>query len=156
MRALSMTLNQTYWIPLLLALPVLSGCVNDAASMQIDGKEHSISVVREQKWLWEQRVDLYAVVSRMPDCQRRHRLKNSSIASSGFEMYTADYETFYLQQANRTYMVETKTCEGFRELTETPSAGIGQKIGAFKEVGGQYKFVEEPMAGAKDVAKPQK
>ena len=136
------------WLPLL-ALPLLSACVNDAASLQIDGKEHSLSVVREQKWLWEKKLDLFVVVTRMPDCQRRHRLKGSSISAASFEVYTVDGITYYLQQGNRIYSVETKTCEEFRELAEAPQSGLGQKIGVFKEVDGQFRFVDEPVPAIK-------
>lgn len=132
----------------LIALPLLGGCINDAASFQIDGKDHSLSVMREQKWPWEKRVELFVVVSRMPDCQRRHHLKSSSISSSTVEVFSSEVDSFYLQQGGRLYFVETNTCEGFRELTEPPATGLGQKIGTFTESAGEFRFVNEPAAKA--------
>lgn len=134
----------------LLALPLLGACVNDAASLQIDGKDYSLSVMREQKRPWEKRVELFVVVSRMPDCQRRHHLKSSSISSSTIEVFSPDVDSFYLQQGGRLYFVETDTCEGFRELAEPPVAGLGQKIGTFTDAAGNFRFVKEPATGAAD------
>lgn len=131
----------------LVAPIVLAGCINDAASLQIDGKEHSLTVVREQSRPWEKRVDLFVVVARMPDCQRRHRLKSAGISASGVDVYSPEIGTYYLQQGGRTYFVETSTCEGFRELGEQPAAGVGAKVGSFKAVGGEYRFVAEPAPG---------
>lgn len=130
----------------LVAIVSLSGCINDAASLQIDGKEHSLTVVREQSLPWEKRVDLYVVVARMPDCQRRHRLKSAGVSASAVDVYSPEIGTYYLQQGGRTYSVETATCEGFLELNEPPATGLGQKIGSFRPVGGEYRFVEVPVA----------
>lgn len=130
----------------LVAIVSLSGCINDAASLQIDGKEHSLTVVREQSLPWEKRVDLYVVVARMPDCQRRHRLKSAGISASAVDVYSPELGTYYLQQGGRTYYVETATCEGFRELNEPPVTGLGAKIGGFKAVGGEYRFIEASVA----------
>lgn len=134
----------------LIALPWLGGCINDAASFQIDGKDHSLSVMREQKWPWEKRVDLFVVVSRMPDCQRRHHLKSSSISSSTVEVFSSNTVSFYLRQGDRLYVVETNTCEGFRELAEPPTTGLGQKVGTFTESAGEFHFVNEPEAKVAD------
>ena len=125
---------------LIAVVPLLSSCVNDAASMQIDGKEHSISLVREQKWVWDRRVELSVVVSRMPHCQRRHHLKNSAINASGVEVYSPDFVLFYLKLGERIYLVETNTCEGFRELTSIPPSGLGPMLGEFADVRGRYFF----------------
>lgn len=129
----------------LVAVFSLGGCINDAASLQIDGKEHSLTVVREQGLPWEKRVDLYVVVARMPDCQRRHRLKSSGISASAVDVYSPEIGTYYLQQGGRTYSVETSTCEGFRELNEPPTTGLGPKIGTFRTVSGEYRFVDAPV-----------
>lgn len=130
----------------ILAVSALAGCVSDAASLQIDGKEHSLSLVREQKWIWDQQLDLFVVVSRMPDCQRRHRLRSASLGENKVDVYSPDAVTFFLRQADRIYSVESQTCEGFKELAETPAA-IGQLLGTFKEVKGVLAFVESSAKG---------
>lgn len=129
----------------LLALALLAGCVSDAASLQIDGKEHSLSLVREQKWLWENTVQLAVVATRIPECQRRHRMKTASIANAIIDVFSADAATFTLKQGNRYYSVETTTCEAFKELAEAP-ADPGLRLGTFKEVDGKFSFVENPAA----------
>jgi len=135
----------------MLSLPMFAGCVSDAASLQIDGKEHSLSLVREQKWLWEQQVELFVVATRMPDCQRRHRLKSSAISASSVEVYSPDAVTFFLRQGGRLYSVETRTCETFRELSEAPATGLGQKLGVFKELKGQFAFAAESVSSGGQV-----
>ena len=122
------------------ALPCLAGCINDAASLQIDGKEHSISLVREQHWLWDKQMELSVVVSRMPDCQRRHRLRNTNIGSSTVEVFSLSEVSFLLRQGARLYFVETETCESFRELERAPAEGLGRRLGRFVEVEGRYIF----------------
>ena len=51
----------------------LAGCINDGATYQLDqtGK-HNLSLVREQTFLWDNKVKFYLVVARMPNCMRRH------------------------------------------------------------------------------------
>lgn len=139
----------------LLPLVLLSACVNDAASLQIDGNQHSLSLVREQKWPWDKRVDLFVVVSRMPDCQRRHRLNSAAINASAVEVFSPDANNFYLLQGGRYFYVETRTCESFRAMAEVPPSGVGEKLGVFREVGGKYTYEDEvvrstPVEGVRD------
>ena len=57
----------------LLAAPLLTACVNDGATYEIDNsREHVLSLIREQPYFWDSKVNLYLVVSRMPSCMRRH------------------------------------------------------------------------------------
>ena len=54
-------------LPALLALPLLTACVDDQAAWSIDGsREHTLSVVREQPVPWDNKVNYFVVVSRMP------------------------------------------------------------------------------------------
>ena len=51
----------------LLAVPLLTACVNDGATYEIDGtREHGLSLIREQPYFWDSKVNLYMAVSRMP------------------------------------------------------------------------------------------
>ena len=51
------------------ALPLLAGCVNDAASYMIGGDRHNaITLMRTQKWPWDDTVVLSVVAERQPDC----------------------------------------------------------------------------------------
>ena len=57
----------------LLAAPLLTACVNDGATYEIDGtREHTLSLIREQPYFWDDKVNLTLVVARMPACMRRH------------------------------------------------------------------------------------
>ena len=59
----------------LLAAPLLTACVNDGATYEIDNsREHVLSLIREQPYFWDSKVNLFFVVSRMPVCMRRHSL----------------------------------------------------------------------------------
>jgi hypothetical protein len=59
----------------LLAVPLLTACVNDGATYEIDNtREHVLSLIREQPYFWDSKVNLYLVVSRMPACMRRHSM----------------------------------------------------------------------------------
>ena len=65
----------------LVALPLLAGCMHDAASYQIAGRDHALTLIADQPWFWKPEADLAVVAARLPDCQRRHNLKAVPIAS---------------------------------------------------------------------------
>ena len=125
-------------------LPVLAGCVSDGAAVHIDGKEHSLSIVREQKWAWDDKLDIYLVATRMPECQRRHKLKPAPVRASGVDVFMVDLNTYHLRQGSRWYRIETKTCEGFESLKGEPDKDVGDHVGTFKMSEGSYRFVEKP------------
>ena len=128
---------------------LLAGCISDGAAWQIDGKEHSISLVREQKWLWEKKLDLFVVATRMPDCQRRHRLRPATIAGLEVEVFALPDNVFHLRQGNRVYRIETQTCEGFQVLEQAPAeAELGALAGTFMSSGGEFRFVPPPVSKA--------
>jgi hypothetical protein len=141
--------HATRLLVLLPLLALLAGCISDGAAWQIDGKEHSISLVREQKWIWDKRLDLFVVATRMPDCQRRHRLKPATIAGLEVEVFALGDNAFHLRQGGRVYRLETQTCEGFQALDKAPDgAALGTPAGSFRTSGGEFKFVEAPAPKA--------
>lgn len=127
---------------LALLVPALSGCVNDSIAMVIDGPDHAISLIRQQHRFWEKRMDLDIVVSRLPDCQRRHSLQSAAVGS-GFkvEVYATGPDTYLLEQGRHLYVTETQTCQGFQKLAEPPSGGKGELLGVFREEQGKLVFV---------------
>lgn len=127
---------------LLALLPALGGCINDSIGMRIDGPEHAVSLVREQKLFWEKRMDLEVVVARLPDCQRRHKLQPAAI-SPGFkvDVYALGQNAFLLEQGRNLYTVETQTCQKFEKLVEPPKDGKGELVGVFREQDGKLAFV---------------
>ena len=132
----------------LLLLPLLGGCINDGIAMRIDGPEHAISVLREQKLFWEKRVDLELVVARLPDCQRRHKIDSAPIGNFRIDAYRTGPNTFLLQQGKNLYSVETQTCAKFEKLGAPPAEGMGELVGAFREEKGALVFVAAQAAPA--------
>ena len=96
----------------LLAAPLLTACVNDGATYEIDGtREHVLSLIREQSYFWDSKVELYLVVSRMPTCLRRHSL-GPGTAKTRVEVYQVPSGAFIIKAGKRLYATETQTCDG--------------------------------------------
>lgn len=131
----------------LLALPLLAGCINDAAAYRIDGRHHALSVTREQNFFWEKNVRFSVISARLPDCQRLHALQPAPRTAS-LELWQPGPGTFILKQGDRYYLTETQTCLGFQKLAAPPPEGMGEKLGVFEEKSGQFVFAAEPKAPA--------
>lgn len=128
----------------LLALPFLSACTDDAASYMIDGRYHSLSLAREQPYFWESKVKYFLVVTRLPDCQRKHfMVLGNPLAKT--ELWDLGNNAFLLKQSNRMYVTETRTCEGFAPLAEVPDTGMGTLLGSFQEKDGEFRFKAAPQ-----------
>lgn len=122
--------------------PFLAGCINDGIGMRIDGPEHAVSLVREQKLFWEKRMDLEVIVARLPDCQRRHKLQPAAVSPNfKVEVYMTAPNTFLLEEGKNLYSVETQTCQKFAKLDEPPKEGKGELVGVFREDNGKLVFV---------------
>ena len=134
----------------LLAAPLLSACVNDAATYEIDDtREHVLSLIREQPYFWDSKVELFLVVSRMPACMRRHSL-GAGTAKSRVEVYQVPSGAFIIKVGKRMYATETQTCEGFAKMDSEPVEGMGQLMGVFRLKDGELVFAKEAAGGAGD------
>lgn len=128
-------------------LPILGGCINDGIAMRIDGPEHAISLLREQKRFWEKKVDLEVVVARLPDCQRRFSLRPAPIGPNfAVNVYMSGNNDFILEEGRNLYSVETRTCQKFEQLDAPPAGGLGELVGVFREEKGQLAFVAAQAA----------
>ena len=136
-------LRKSTW--LLLCLPLLSACINDGAALLINGANHSLSLTRQQPQFWDKKVKLHMVVSRMPECQRRHALRSATVATATAELYAPGEGTYILKQGKYLYLFETTTCLGFQEMKEEPPSGLGEKLGAFRMQNGTFRFIPEPV-----------
>ena len=126
-----------------LALPLLSACVNDGASYEIDGtREHVLSLIREQPYFWDKKVNLYMVVSRMPTCMRRHGM-GSGTETSKVEIYQVPSGAFIVKVGKRMYATETQNCVNFVKMDGEPAEGMGKLMGTFREKKGVLVFVKE-------------
>lgn len=134
----------------LFAAPLLSACVDDRASWQIDGtREHTLTLVREQPVFWDKKVNLYLVVSRMPACTRRHSL-GAATDKTRVTIYQVPSGAFIVQVGKRMYATESRTCEAWARLEEEPADGMGELRGAFRVRNGELAFVAEKPGAAGD------
>ena len=136
---------RTLLLPLL-ALPLLSACVNDGATYEIDGtREHVLSLIREQPYFWDSKVNLYLVVSRMPACMRRHNL-GPATEKTKVEVYQVPSGAFVIKVGKKMFATETQTCESFAKMDAEPPEGLGSLKGTFRQKKGVLVFVKEDEA----------
>lgn len=134
------TLPGLFGLCLVLAL---SGCINDGAAYLIDGPRWSLSVTRQQDYFWQKNVRLFVVVARLPACQRRHPVATVP-EKSAVTLWQPGENTYIFQIGNALFVTETRTCEGFARLDEAPPGGLGDQLGVFHEVHGQFVFTPTP------------
>ena len=127
----------------LLCLPLLSACINDAATYEIDNtREHVLSLIREQPYFWDSKVELYMVVSRMPACMRRHPM-GLGTPTTKVEIYQVPSGAFIVKAGKRMYATETQNCVNFVKMDGEPVEGMGKLMGTFREKKGKLVFVPE-------------
>jgi hypothetical protein len=138
-------------LTLVLAVPLLSACVDDRASWQIDDtREHTLTLIREQPLVWEKKVNLYLVVSRMPTCTRRHSM-GAGTENTRVEIYQVPSGAYIVKVGRRLYVTESQTCIEWARLDEEPADGLGELRGIFRVRGGKLAFVaEKPGEAAGD------
>lgn len=127
----------------LLAVPLLTACVNDGATYEIDNtREHVLSLIREQPYFWDDKVNLYLVVSRMPACMRRHSI-GAGTEKTKVEVYQVPSGAFIIKAGKKMFATETQTCESFAKMDGEPPEGMGQLMGTFRVKKGELVFVKE-------------
>ena len=134
-------------LPFVLALgAALAGCGStDMASMPIQGSDHSLTLVREKPYAWSAGWDLAVVVTRMPDCQRRHHLKHMGDGTFKIEVFRTEQARWVLHQGKRWYIADTEGCllQQFEEKPGDP----GTLVGVFGDKAGELKFTQDPNLG---------
>lgn len=134
----------------LLAAPLLTACVNDAATYEIDNtREHVLSLIREQPYFWDSKVELYLIVSRMPACMRRHSM-GTGTEKTRVEVYQVPSGAFIIKVGKRMFATETQTCESFAKMDSEPLEGMGELKGVFRQKKGELVFVKEESASQTD------
>lgn len=132
----------------LLAAPLLTACIDDGATYEIDNtREHVLSLIREQPYFWDNKVNLSLVVSRMPACMRRHSL-GTAMPNTKVEVYQVPSGAFIVKVGKRMYATETQTCEGFAKIEGEPEGGMGELKGTFRVKKGELVFVKEEAEAA--------
>lgn len=131
----------------LLAVPLLSACVNDGATYEIDNtREHVLSLIREQPYFWDKKTNFSLVVSRMPACMRRHSIGLLS-PNTKVEIYQVPSGAFIVKAGKRMYATETQTCESWAKVGEEPEGGLGELKGTFQVRKGELIFAKEATEG---------
>jgi hypothetical protein len=145
---------------LLFLLPfafLLAACTNDNAAYLIDGPRHALSVERKQDFFWNKAAQFSVVVSRLPDCQRKHAIQEASL-NTPVQLWQPGPGTFILKIGARNYVTETRTCLGFAQLNEDPPGGFGRHVGTFELKNGAFVFTpeaEEENAAAGNPGNPE-
>jgi hypothetical protein len=123
---------------------LLAGCVNDSASYLIDGRDHSLTVRREQQYFWKKDADISLVASRLPDCQRLHALTDGAVDDVKVDLYNAGEGLWNVRVDQQLWQIETQTCNGLTELQYDPKADLGQLVGSFVVRNGKLVFDAAP------------
>ena len=120
---------------------MLAGCVDDSASYLIDGRDHVLTVRRQQPYFWKDQVAVTVLAARLPDCQRLHELASVGPAETlRIDVFASDNNTFNVRMGNRLWQLETNSCEGMTELQDDPNADVGQAVGSFTVKDGKMVF----------------
>lgn len=123
----------------LLMLLGLTGCENDAASLQFDDKDDSISLIREQRYVWRGEVEQALVPARTQECQRRYPIKAGPKEFVRMEVWEAGPMLYLARQGNDWYAIGTEKCL-VQPYTQAPPNPPGRPLGAFVRKDGKLVF----------------
>jgi hypothetical protein len=140
-RMIARTNGAAVGFALMLAAWALAGCENEAASFQDPAQTgHSLTLIREQRVLWNGESDVALVVARFPDCQRRHGLATSPPGKARVEVHRANGRAYLLSAQDEWYFADAETCQ--LEVVEAPRAGEeGEILGAFDRKQDRLRFI---------------
>jgi hypothetical protein len=130
-------------LALLAVLPLLSGCENNAASMLIDDRNHSIVLIREQPYFWSDEVRQFIIVTRLPKCQRRVSIHPGTTAMTPVEVYEAGDLLWALRQGTRWYLASSEECR-VQDWIDPPAAPPGRAVGRFELKDEKVVFTPAP------------
>ena len=128
---------------------LLTGCGSDAASYLIDGPDHSLTLLREQRYFWSRQWDLSLVTTHEPACMRRHPLQPAAMDGFKLEVFHTPDDRYILKQGNRWYVTETQKCR--LQMFQKPPPEPGEPLGTFEVKDKRLQFVaaaKPPVAAA--------
>ena len=126
-------------------LAVLAGCENSATAYMIDGNQHALILVREQKFFWGDELRQAVVVSRLPACQKRIRIHPGSTTLVEMKVYAAGDGLWALHQGARWYLAGTEECR-LQDWDNPGNRPPGALAGSFVLKDGAPAFVPAPAA----------
>ena len=132
-------------------LPGLSACENRSVGVPIEGRDHSLALIREQKAFWSDEVEQRIVVSRLPDCVRRVSIHPTSTAMPPLEIYEAGFHLWALFQSGRWYLASTDDCK-VQDWPNPDGRPPGTHFGRFEQKGDDLVFTA--VSGATAPALP--
>lgn len=144
-----MSLHIARYRHVLLALglvPVLAACENSATAFKIDSRDHSLVLMREQKFLWDDELKQAVVVTRMPKCQKRVLIHPSSVDLVEMKVYEAGDRLWALHQGQRWYLASTEACR-VQDWDNAEGQAPGRWVGSFVLKDGEPAFVAAPADG---------
>ena len=130
---------------LLLALPLLTACENSVTSMMVENRDHALVLVREQPYFWNDEIEQYFVVSRLPGCQRRVKIHPDRKTMTPVVVYEAGHLLWALRQGGRWYLASTEECR-VQDWDNSSGQPPGPAVGSFERRRGS-KIVFTSAAG---------
>jgi len=127
-------------------LPLLAACENSATAYMVEGKDHALILVREQKFFWDDELEQSLIASRLPKCQKRVSIHPSPTALVEMRVYEAGERLWALHQANRWYLASTEVCR-VQDWDNATGQPPGRLVGSFVLKDGTPTFVAAPAAG---------
>ena len=131
-------------LPLILLPLLLAGCVRQSASYYInDTKEHSLTVRIEQRYFWEDQVEVSVVASRWPECVRVFPLTRMAVDEVVLELFDTGENTYTFRSGTQLWQVETQGCT--QKAAPAPEA-MGEPVGVFRVGEGEKMDFEASKA----------
>jgi len=138
---------------LLTVLPVLllTGCINDSATFYADqGRDHSLTVRRQQEYFWSEEARYTLVATRLPDCQRQIPLGELPLEGMRFDLFASGDNQWSVRAGRQVWQLETNACS----LLSDEGPASGEKLGTYHAEGEKMEFEPVPQAEAPAGADP--
>jgi hypothetical protein len=133
----------------LLCAGLLSACSSESSSYMIDGGDRALTLVRDKPYLWSGSWEMDLVVTNLPDCQRRHKLKNAGDGNFKLQVFRPQEGGYILHHGKRWYVVELRGCQ-LQAYVEPPNEP-GELMGTFEARDEPVRFIVDAAAVANKV-----
>ena len=126
---------------------LLGGCRSDSASYMINGAEHSLSLIADQDYYWQDEWQLALVSTHQPECQRRYKLSPVPLKSLKVDVFQPlESGALIIREGRNWYVVASAQCQ--LQTFKTAPAEPGDLLGSFEFKDDKLRFVAVPKAPA--------